>query len=381
MPSEHFQLSPEAARERFERLMERRERHKHADDPLFRPVDADDFRVNGDDASDFSNLVENGLVRVTMPLPLNVTLIDPATGEPSDETSVDLWRAVMPVLNVAISGPDSTLPIWPPAPRVPIMGQDPDGPNRQGGYQHDGRFATLQEQARGALFAHAQVSVEPPTGMLDDLAAFQQTLFSSRRVKRLADAILLGSTLPDPDPQLNELEEQGKVVFNRACAQCHGSTLHPSGSTPEASIVRPIVRYHNIQTACPRPATDGYAPCPPRLERNARTYRITLANGTVKIVTTSDPGRLLLTGQPVDLGVMDVTQLRGISKTAPYFHNNSAATLEEVLDHYDAFFGRAARLNPPPNLPPILSSDGLVVDRGFVTADERPALLAYLRKL
>jgi cytochrome c peroxidase len=145
--------------------------------------------------------------------------------------------------------------------------------------------------------------------------------------------------------------------------------------------VRPLARYHNIQTACPRPTTDGYAPCPQRLARNARTYRITLANGTFQFVTTSDPGRLLLTGQPADLGVMDVTQLRGISGTAPYFHNNSAATLEDVIDHYVAFFARVARLNPPPNLPPLLSSNGLVVDRGFVTADERAGLLAYLRKL
>ena len=87
---------------------------KDADDPLFRPVDADDFRVNGNNASDFSNLVENGLVRVTMPLPANVKLIDPATGQPSNETTVDLWRAVMPVLNVAISGPDGVAPTWPP---------------------------------------------------------------------------------------------------------------------------------------------------------------------------------------------------------------------------------------------------------------------------
>ena len=106
------------------------------------------------------------------------------------------------------------------------MGQDPNGPNRQGGYQHDARFGTLQEQARGALFAHAQVSVEPPARMLDDLAAFQQTLFSSPGVETLADAIRSGSTpFPDPDPELNELEQQGKVVFNRACAQCHGGTL------------------------------------------------------------------------------------------------------------------------------------------------------------
>jgi cytochrome c peroxidase len=383
MPSENFQLSPAAARSRFEALQARRMYNETADDPLFSPVDADDFRVNGDNASDFSNLVENGLVRVTMPLPLNVKLVDPATGQPTDETSVDLWRAVMPVQNVAITGPDGVPPIWPSGPpRLPIMGQDPNGPNRQGGYQHDARFGSLQEQARGALFAHAQVSVEPPARMLDDLAAFQQTLFSSPGVKMLADEILSGSTsFGDPDPELNELEQLGKAVFNRACAQCHGGTLHPSGSTPETTFVRPVTRYHNVEAACPRPATDGYAPCPERLARNARTYRITRADGTFQFVTTSDPGRLLLTGQPADLERMDIPQLHGISKTAPYFHNNSAATLEEVLDHYVAFFASVARLNPPPNLPGILSSNGLVVDRGFVTADERAALLAYLRKL
>lgn len=383
MPAEHFQLSPAAARARFDALQERRRRHPNADDPLFRPVDADDFRVNGESARDFSNLIDNGLIRVTMPLPLNVQVIDPVSGQPSGETSIDLWRAVMPVLNVAITGPDSVLPIWPPgAPRPPIMGQDPNGPNRQGGYQHDGRFGTLQEQARGALIAHAQVSAEPGLDLLNDLAAFQQTLFSSRRIERLADAILSGSTVfPEPDRRLSEIEQQGKLVFNRACAQCHGSTLHPSASTPEGGFARPIVRYHNIQTACPRPTTDGFAPCPERLARNARQYRITLANGTFQFVTTSDPGRLLLTGQPADVGVFDVTQLRGISKTAPYFHNNSAATLEEVLDHYDAVFARAARISPPPNLPPILSSNGRVIDRGFITTAERTALLAYLRKL
>jgi len=58
---------------------------------------------------------------------------------------------------------------------------------------------------------------------------------------------------------------------------------------------------------------------------------------------------------------MDITQLRSIDRTAPYFHNNSAATLEEVLDHYNDFFARVARvarLNPQPNLPPVISSNG-----------------------
>ena len=391
VPSENFQLSPAIARARFEALLAKQAINKNADDPLFRPVDADDFRERGDAASDYSNLVENALVRVTMPLPPNVRLIDPATCptpdpiacQPTGETSVDLWRAVMPVNNVAITGPDNVLPIWPPAPRTPIMGIDPNGPNRQGGYQHDARFATLQEQARGALLAHAQVTVEPPAGMLDDLAAFQRTLFSSPRLEALADAIASGApSFPDPDPELTELEQRGKAVFNRSCATCHGGVLHPSGSTPDFGLPRPIrMRYHNIETACPRRATDGFSACPPRLARNARLYRITLANGGYQFVTTSDPGRLLLTGQPADLGVMDVTQLRGISRTAPYFHNNSAATLEEVLDHYDAFFRFVVRQFAPPNFPAIVSSNGTTVDRGFIAPEERAPLLAYLRKL
>lgn len=382
IPSESFQLSPATARNRFAALLVKRMHNPGADDPLFRAVDADDFRVNGGGASDFSNLLQNGLVRVTMPLPANVRILDPLTGQPTTDTTVDLWRAVMPVLNVAITGADGVPVVWPPgAPRIPIAGQDPVGPNPRGGYQHDARFGTLQEQARGALFAHAEILAEPPGRMLDDLAAFQSTLFSSPRVEALAHAIRSGSSFPDPDPELNELEQQGKVVFTRACAQCHGSSLHPGTSTPQTQMPRPIVRYHNILTACPRPPTDGLAPCPPRLARNATTYRITLASGAFQVVTTSDPGRLLLTGQPGDLGVMDSTQLRGIVSTAPYFHNNSADTLEEVVDHYDAFFRRVARLNPAPNLPPILSSNGLVVDRGFVAPAEREALLAYLRRL
>ena len=77
-----------------------------ADDPLFRPIDADDFRINGDNASDFSNLRQNGLVRITFPLPPNIRLIDPATNAPSAETFVDVWRSVPTVNDVALTGPD-----------------------------------------------------------------------------------------------------------------------------------------------------------------------------------------------------------------------------------------------------------------------------------
>ena len=382
VPSDSFQLSPAVARARFDALLAKLAHNKNADDPLFRPVDADDFRVNGDNASDFSNLVENGLVRVTMPLPVNVRLIDPATGQPSAETSVDLWRAVMPVFNVAITGPDGVLPIWPPARRAfQSWARIPNGPNPQGGYQHDARFATLQEQARGALFAHAEVTVEPSARMLDDLAAFQETLFSSPGSKRLAHAIRSGSPrFPDPDPELNELEQQGKAVFNRACAQCHGGALHPSTSTPDAAFVRPIVRYHNILAACPRPATRRLL----ALSAAARTQRAHLPNHARQRHDANRhdlrPGTIAAHGP--------AGRPRRDGRDATPRHRQDRSLLPQQLRRDPRGGARPlrrtlqARGSSESAAKPaaVLSSNGTVVDSGFVTPDERPALLAYLRK-
>jgi cytochrome c peroxidase len=44
-----------------------------------------------------------------------------------------------------------------------------------------------------------------------------------------------------------------------------------------------------------------------------------------------------VTGQLFDLNTFDTPPLRGIKHTAPYFHDNSAATLGDVIDHYNQF--------------------------------------------
>jgi cytochrome c peroxidase len=373
MPTDHFQLSPADVEARFQYLQFRRVRHPDADDPLFRPLDADDFRTNGDSADDFSNLRQNGLVRISFTLPSNIRLVDPLTNAPSAETFVDVWRSVPTVNDVALTGPDDVNP-W------------MRGPNQFGGYQLDARVATLQEQALGALTNHAQVQHAPPQRLLDDLSSFQRVLFTNHRVRALSDAVREGATsLPDPDPPLDELEQQGKAVFERACSHCHGG---PGQSTTQA----PVVRFHEISSQCPRPvdtatpARFAFAPCPTRLARNARTYEITLANGTKTRRTSSDPGRALLTGvvggvpAQDDWNKFDMPGLRGIRNTAPYFHNNSAATLEEVVDHYIEFFKRVQVVAAPGVIPPVASTDGVHFDRR-PAPEERTALLAYLRKL
>lgn len=403
MEAENFQLTPAAAQTRLAQMTA-----TGIDDPLFRAIDADDFRTNGAAARDFSNLTQNGLVRVTIPLPANVKLLDcgamvpcPPSAQPTTETVADVWRATPSILDVKITGPDGLGPVW------------PRGPNLSGGYQLDGRIDTLQNQALGALRNHAGITADPPAGFLDDLASFQNAKFSSPSVKALADAIAASaSPLPDPDPVLNDLETAGKSVFNRSCAQCHGNQgSHPSGSVPilqgTPGTPTAIVRYHDIATTCPRPVDSvtpprfTFAACSPSQMKNVRTYQITNSgappSGTacggaapqppcVTRLTTSDPGRLLLTGFPQpggpgDIQHFDVPSLRGIARTAPYFHNNTAATLEDMLDHYTAFFKRVAIQAPAA---PLLTTQAGVVppihDRPF-TAAEVPALLAYLRKL
>jgi cytochrome c peroxidase len=78
---------------------------------------------------------------------------------------------------------------------------------------------------------------------------------------------------------------------------------------------------------------------------------------------------------------MDIPSVRGISRTAPYFINNTAATLEDVVEHYKQFFKSVEVLAPAA---PLLTTQPGVVppvhDRPFTDA-EVPALLAYLRKL
>jgi cytochrome c peroxidase len=393
MPTDSFQLSPASVEARFQFLQWRRRWNPDADDPLFRPIDADDFRTNGENASDFSNLRQNGLVRITFPLPPNIRLIDPATNQPSSETEVDVWRAVPTVNDVALTGPDDGI-LW------------PRGPNERGGYQLDGRFATLQEQALAALTNHAQIQSAPPQQLLDDLSSFQRVLFTNERVRALSNAVREGAAiLPDPDRRLTPLEQQGKAVFERACGQCHGG---PGQSTPQATPNNPpapVIRFHSIASQCPRPVDPGgrffFAQCSPQLARNARTYAIALSvdtttptgivqpAGTIVRRTSSDPGRALLTGFVGGVGPrddwekFDVPGLRGISRTAPYFHNNSAATLEEMLDHYDVLFKRAEVnfvAGPTAVVPPIATTDGRNFDRR-PAPEERAALLAYLRKL
>jgi len=68
------------------------------------------------------------------------------------------------------------------------------------------------------------------------------------------------------------------------------------------------------------------------------TVRICQKPGLTTCVQTTDPGRAMVTGKFADIGKFKGPILRGLAARAPYFHNGSAQTLEQVVTFYDVRF-------------------------------------------
>jgi cytochrome c peroxidase len=81
-----------------------------------------------------------------------------------------------------------------------------------------------------------------------------------------------------------------------------------------------------------------------------------------------DEGRSAVTGNIEDRGAFKTPTLREIARTAPYMHDGSIGSLEEVVDYYD----RGG--NPNPGLDPELRALKL-------TASEKRSVVSFLRAL
>ena len=81
-----------------------------------------------------------------------------------------------------------------------------------------------------------------------------------------------------------------------------------------------------------------------------------------------DQGRYQVTERDEDRGAFKTPTLRNVERTAPYMHDGSLATLEDVIDHYD----RGG--NPNPHL-------DTEIRHLQLTSDEKQALIAFLRAL
>jgi cytochrome c peroxidase len=71
------------------------------------------------------------------------------------------------------------------------------------------------------------------------------------------------------------------------------------------------------------------------------------------------------------LNAFKISPLRGIRHTAPYFHDNSAKTLEAVLEHYTKFFAIVTDPDGPGPAPPLV----------VLTPQDQADIVAFLKLL
>lgn len=382
-------------------------------DPLFNRLDADD-----PDAEEltFEHLAK-GLVRVVLPLADNVDVID-ASGQviTNPERTIEVWRAVPTVANTAITAPyqyDGRAPTLEEQAQGAITSHSEGGVVPARALQRIAEFEKDQFSSWRARFVFERLE---HGASLDDIASPEDWMHLSRRERRgreVYDAACEpchgGATtrqiVNDDVHALGffELTPEGFVVFdvpegappvpvlapheNDGFLPGYGilSYLGQVGAFPafnaSVSLPRYRLRFYTDATRSEavtelpaRFLTRSGAPNDPNPATDERGVPL-VGPSFVPQAFTTDPGRAAITGDPLDFEAFDMPQLRGIAGTAPYFHDNAAETLADVVDIYSRF---VLPLLPPLNLPRTQPPEAPVES---LSAEEKADLLAFLQRL
>jgi hypothetical protein len=268
-------------------------------DPLFRWDGLDDF------ASGTDRIRRDATILVRVPLPPNVRLANDRAA-----TSVVVRRGVPSTLNVPALDP--------------VLMQD-------------GRASDLMNQAHGAIMDHAQAPAPATPADLQRIADFQRTekFFSS---PLLADAFFFGRgpTLPEGT---SDAERRGRAFFvdqplgpnlEGVCALCHsGPMLNQTNQFLSAINPGLVAGLRFIDIGVTDVNLGGHP---------VQEFVVTAPDGTESTLASPDPGRLLISGRPIQANSFKIPTLWGSRSTAPYFHDNSAKNLDDVFDQYDRYF-------------------------------------------
>jgi len=114
--------------------------------------------------------------------------------------------------------------------------------------------------------------------------------------------------------------------LKRSCATCHNASMTGHDVAPGWIDVGT----QNLPTANPLPHLPLF-----KLTCNKSSVPHTYLG---RVIYTHDPGRALITGKCIEIGAINLQQMRGLAGRAPYFSNGSSANLRELVDYYDRRF-------------------------------------------
>jgi len=165
---------------------------------------------------------------------------------------------------------------------------------------------------------------------------------------------------------MSEAEVRGLAVFigKGRCVSCHTISQNYALFTDN--------RFHNLNVGFQRIDKDVVELARAFSEAKAQGADVDVA--VLSNQNTSELGRFAVNDRWTDMGAFKTPTLRNIAQTAPYMHDGSLKTLEDVVEFYDR--GGKVKDDDPVNA--FLS--GGIRPLGF-TVQEEEDLLAFLRAL
>jgi hypothetical protein len=322
----------------------------------------------------YSLLLTRGLIRVGLDVPANAEFVIESVSDPNQCTpatnDASLYRRPLPSTNLRFL----TAVMWDGRESLATSTIEED----------------LRRQANDATRGHAQAALDLSSEQVDQIVKFETGVFTAQTQDHQAGKLnaqgagggpvslskqrfFIGINDPvglnptgapfdpnaftlfnawatitgaDQDPYLESRRAiaRGQAIFNTrpitvsGVAGLNGHTF-PNGVTVPETIVGTCTTCHDSPNAgnhsVKAPLNIGLAE--PAIAPYLPVY--TLRNITTQAtIQTTDPGRAMITGKWVDIGKFKGPILRGLAGRAPYFHNGSAATLDEAIDFYESRF-------------------------------------------
>jgi cytochrome c peroxidase len=355
-------------------------------DPIFRLVDgatcpSDDVSTLEAKRNAYSLLLSKGLIRIFLPLPAIRDYQITAINDPYGCTTLTSSPPVISVYRRPLPSANLRFLIGCPA------GQTTCAPLS---IMWDGREPSLQSQSIDATLGHAQALNPPTAAQISQIVAFETLIFDAQDFDFHAGSlhalnasggpaalstqnffigindVLSPGFTPEiftlylpwenlPSGFFNDGRSavaRGEILFNSkpiTISGVNGLNLFPSDPLGTNTIVGTCGTCHdspNVGNHSKKlPINIGIADAiPPALDVSGLpvfTVKCTETTGPLagQSFMVTDLGKALLSGSCADVGKVKGPILRGLAARAPFFHNGSAASLDDVVNFYDQRFG------------------------------------------
>lgn len=317
----------------------------------------------------YSMLLTKGLIRVGIGIPataeFSLTAVDDPYGH-ANATDLSLFRRPLPSTNLKFLSA--------------VMWDGRETFKDQAG-QFESIHFDLSDQANGATQGHAQSPTPLTDAQRESIVAMESSLFTAQTVDNGAGNLATAGGQGGPDNLSNQDfyigindvfgDSRTGAAFNPNAMTLY-SAWNGSNKKDRAAVARGqkifntkkivitgvsglndefgIPSLNGTCTTChDSPNAGDHSVVAPLniglVDASQRTadmplYTLTCNAGphAGEVYQVTDPGRALITGKCKDIGRFKGPILRGLASRAPYFHNGSAATLEDAINFYDDRF-------------------------------------------